>query len=57
MRVEREIVQDTLARALVDAGEPARAARLLHHRATARHHHTYEDLLLTARAPAAASAG
>ncbi|MGW7317276.1 hypothetical protein [Streptomyces sp. NPDC054865] len=46
VRVEREIIQDTLARALVDAGEPARAARLLHHRTTIRHHHTYETLLL-----------
>ncbi|MFD3520912.1 hypothetical protein [Streptomyces sp. NPDC058653] len=52
VRVEREIIQDTLARALVDAGEPARAAELLHHRTTTRGHHTYEDLLLTARTPA-----
>ncbi|BDH05408.1 hypothetical protein [Streptomyces seoulensis] len=49
VRVEREIIQDTLARALVDAGDPARAAELLHHRTTTRHHHTYEDLLLSAR--------
>ncbi|QIQ01474.1 hypothetical protein [Streptomyces liangshanensis] len=55
VRVEREIVQDTLARALVDAGEPARAAALLHHRTGTRHHHAYEDLLLTARAPAPAA--
>ncbi|MGW6836880.1 hypothetical protein ACWGCI_26210 [Streptomyces sp. NPDC054949] len=47
VRVEREIIQDTLARALVDAGDPARAARLLHHRTTHRHHHAYETLLLT----------
>ncbi|GAB2883882.1 tetratricopeptide repeat protein [Streptomyces mayteni] len=47
VRVEREIVQDTLARALTDIGEHARAADLLHHRVTTRHHHTYEDLLLT----------
>ena len=49
VRVEREIIQDTLARALIDAGEPTRAAELLHHRTTTRHHHTYEDLLLSAR--------
>ncbi|MER6518356.1 hypothetical protein ACFWHQ_23100 [Streptomyces sp. NPDC060334] len=36
-----------LALALVDAGDPARAARLLHHRTTHRHHHAYETLLLT----------
>ncbi|WP_246150192.1 hypothetical protein [Streptomyces qinzhouensis] len=47
VRVEREIVQDTLARALVDAGEPERAATLLHHRTTARRQHSYERLLLT----------
>ncbi|OKJ09299.1 hypothetical protein AMK19_18335 [Kitasatospora sp. CB01950] len=46
VRVEREIVQDTLARALVDTGEHARAAALLHERVTTRRHHTYEDLLL-----------
>ncbi|MET9387715.1 hypothetical protein ABZY09_43645 [Streptomyces sp. NPDC002928] len=46
VRVEREIIQDTLARALIDTGEPARAAQLLHHRTTHRHHHTYEDHLL-----------
>jgi tetratricopeptide (TPR) repeat protein len=46
VRVEREIVSDTLARALVDAGEPDRAAHLLHHRITTRHHHTYEHHLL-----------
>ncbi|MFJ1616325.1 hypothetical protein ACIODT_36770 [Streptomyces sp. NPDC088251] len=53
VRVEREIIQDTLARALVDAGQHVRAAGLLHHRTTTRHHHTYEDLLLAARTPAA----
>ncbi|MFI6526911.1 hypothetical protein [Streptomyces uncialis] len=53
VRVEREIVQDTLARALVDTGDHTRAAGLLHHRTTTRRHHTYEDLLLAARAPAA----
>lgn len=47
VRVEREIVHDTLARALVDAGEPDRAAHLLHHRITTRHHHTYEHHLLS----------
>lgn len=47
VRVEREIIQDTLARALADAGEPTRAAALLHHRTTTRHHHTYETRLLT----------
>ncbi|OUC94483.1 hypothetical protein CA983_35035 [Streptomyces swartbergensis] len=47
VRVEREIIKDTLARALIDAGQPQRAAHLLHHRRTTRHHHTYEDLLLT----------
>ncbi|MFD0629282.1 hypothetical protein ACFQ2K_48405 [Streptomyces sanglieri] len=52
VRVEREIIQDTLARALVDAGEHVRAATLLHHRTTTRRHHTYEDLLLAARTPA-----
>ncbi|MFC8455239.1 hypothetical protein [Kitasatospora sp. NPDC057223] len=46
VRVEREIIQDTLARALVEAGEPARAADLLRRRTTDRHHHTYENLLL-----------
>ncbi|WP_327176366.1 hypothetical protein OG599_14380 [Streptomyces sp. NBC_01335] len=46
VRVEREIIQDTLARALVDAGEHVRAAELLHRRTTTRHHHVYEDLLL-----------
>ncbi|MEU9419013.1 hypothetical protein [Streptomyces sp. NPDC048272] len=46
VRVEREIVQDTLARALADAGEPDRAAALLHHRANSRTHHVYEDLLI-----------
>ncbi|MER5561185.1 hypothetical protein ABT071_21530 [Streptomyces sp. NPDC002506] len=52
VRVEREIIQDTLARALVDAGEHERAASLLHHRTTTRRHHTYEDLLLATRTPA-----
>ncbi|MFD6437631.1 hypothetical protein [Streptomyces venezuelae] len=51
VRVEREIIQDTLARALVDAGEPVRAAELLHHRTTTRRHHTYESLLLHHPAP------
>ncbi|GAA2239069.1 hypothetical protein GCM10010232_27450 [Streptomyces amakusaensis] len=51
VRVEREIIQDTLARALVDTGEPARAAGLLHHRTTTRRHHAYEDLLLSVRPP------
>ncbi|MGW2054570.1 hypothetical protein ACWCOZ_11720 [Streptomyces sp. NPDC001840] len=55
VRVEREIIQDTLARALVDAGEHVRAAGLLHRRTTTRRHHTYEDLLLAARAPATAA--
>jgi hypothetical protein len=49
VRVEREIVHDTLARALVDAGEPNRAAHLLHHRLTTRHHHHYEHHLLRPR--------
>ncbi|MFF4323173.1 hypothetical protein [Streptomyces sp. NPDC001568] len=48
VRVEREIVQDTLARALVDAGDPHRAAELLYHRTHSRVHHVYEDLLLGA---------
>ncbi|MEU3707984.1 hypothetical protein AB0E82_37585 [Streptomyces anulatus] len=34
VRVEREIIQDTLARALIDSGEHTRAAALLHHRTT-----------------------
>ncbi len=55
VRVEREIIQDTLARALVDAGDHTRAADLLRHRTTTRHHHTYEDLLLTTAAPATAA--
>ncbi|WP_329238174.1 hypothetical protein OG488_38220 [Streptomyces sp. NBC_01460] len=46
VRVEREIIQDTLARALIESGYPARAAALLHHRTTTRRHHHYEDLLL-----------
>ncbi|WP_406140266.1 hypothetical protein OH828_26865 [Streptomyces anulatus] len=41
--MEREIIQDTLARALIDSGDPARAAALLHH------HYSYEDLLLAPR--------
>ncbi len=53
--VEREIIQDTLARALIDAGQPDRAAHLLHHRRTTRHHHAYEDLLLATRNHAADS--
>ncbi|MYV99968.1 hypothetical protein GT354_17090 [Streptomyces sp. SID3343] len=52
VRVEREIVQDTLARALTDTGRHARAAELLRGRSTTRRHHAYEDLLLT---PAAAT--
>ncbi|MFJ3709578.1 hypothetical protein [Streptomyces sp. NPDC090053] len=52
VRVEREIIQDTLARALADSGQHVRAARLLHHRTATRHHHTYEDLLLAPTAPA-----
>ncbi|TJZ51201.1 hypothetical protein FCH28_22205 [Streptomyces piniterrae] len=47
--MEREIVQDTLARALIDTGAHARAADLLHHRVVTRRHHKYGDLLLTAR--------
>lgn len=51
VRVEREIVQDTLARALVDAGEPDRAAQLLDHRIHTRTGHRYEhDLLRTSKA-------
>ncbi|GAA2678361.1 hypothetical protein GCM10010400_47030 [Streptomyces aculeolatus] len=46
VRVEREIVQDTLARALTDIGEHTRAADLLHHRVSSRDHHVYEDQLL-----------
>lgn len=57
VRVEREIVQDTLARALADSGQPGRAAALLHRRITTRRHHTYEDLLLAPRTfPRATSA-
>lgn len=52
--VEREIIQDTLARSLIDAGQPERATQLLHHRRSARQHHTYEDLLLAHAAPATA---
>ncbi|WP_328916737.1 MULTISPECIES: hypothetical protein [unclassified Streptomyces] len=52
VRVEREIIQDTLARALADAGEHERAAGLLHHRTGTRRHHVYEDLLLNAASPA-----
>ncbi|OON80171.1 hypothetical protein [Streptomyces tsukubensis] len=47
VRVEREIIQDTLARALAEAGEHARAADLLSQRTATRAHHAYEDLLLT----------
>ncbi|MFJ8921523.1 hypothetical protein [Streptomyces sp. NPDC102415] len=46
VRVEREIIQDTLARALVVQGDGEGAARLLHQRTTGRRHHRYEDLLL-----------
>lgn len=46
VRVEREIVQDTLARALVDAGEPDRAAQLLDQRIHTRHGHDYEQRLM-----------
>lgn len=53
VRVEREIIQDTLARALADSGEHTRAAHLLHHRRTTRRHHAYEDHLLTPAAPPA----
>ncbi|MFI2211299.1 hypothetical protein [Streptomyces sp. NPDC020141] len=56
VRVEREIVQDTLARALADAGEHARAAGLLHRRTAVRRHHVYEDLLLVPRPAASAGA-
>ncbi|MGW6877414.1 hypothetical protein [Streptomyces xanthophaeus] len=49
VRAEREIIQDTLARALIDTGQMEQAAHLLHHRTTHRHHHTYETLLLTPR--------
>ncbi|AXG76424.1 hypothetical protein DVK44_00605 [Streptomyces paludis] len=52
VRVEREIVQDTLARALLGTGEHTRAVHLLHHRTSTRRHHTYEDLLLSPTAPA-----
>lgn len=47
VRVEREIIQDTLARALVDCGEHTRAAQLLNQRRAIRRHHAYEDHLLT----------
>ncbi|MFD9061027.1 hypothetical protein ACFVZ3_05850 [Kitasatospora purpeofusca] len=57
VRVEREIVQDTLARALIDTGDRARAAALLHGRVTTRRHHTYEDLVLTPRATPAGTPG
>ncbi|MGK5543588.1 hypothetical protein ACSNOH_02440 [Streptomyces sp. URMC 127] len=57
VRVEREIIQDTLARALIDAGQPQRAAHLLHHRTTARRNHTYENLLLAPQDPTARPAG
>ncbi|OUC80201.1 hypothetical protein, partial [Streptomyces swartbergensis] len=46
VRVEREIVQDTLARALADTGQGKRAAALLEDRLSVRRHHRYEDLLL-----------
>ncbi|WP_229859945.1 hypothetical protein [Streptomyces poonensis] len=49
VRVEREIVHDTLARALAETGQGERAAALLEDRLTRRTHHRYEDLLLTPR--------
>ncbi|CAL9304075.1 hypothetical protein SUDANB180_03887 [Streptomyces sp. enrichment culture] len=52
VRVEREIIQDTYARALVEAGRPRQAADLLHHCLTHRRHHMYETFLL-APAPGA----
>ncbi|MFC9133349.1 hypothetical protein ACFT4A_41800 [Streptomyces sp. NPDC057099] len=55
VRVEHEIIQDTLARALIDTGDHARAAALLHHRTTTRHHHAYEALILTAGTPTVAA--
>lgn len=51
VRMEREIIQDTLARALAGAGAYEHAARLLRHRTAGRRHHVYEDLLLTACSP------
>ncbi|WP_240361727.1 hypothetical protein [Streptomyces sp. MBT27] len=56
VRVEREIVQDTLARALAESGQGRRAAALLEHRTTLRTHHRYEDLLLATQ-PAGALPG
>ncbi|MEU2438364.1 hypothetical protein ABZ595_19590 [Streptomyces rubradiris] len=49
VRVEREIIQDTLARALIETGRLEAASRLLHHRITHRRHHAYEALLLSPR--------
>ncbi len=49
VRVEREIVTDTLARALADTGDHQRAAHLLEQRTARRTHHRYEDLLLAPR--------
>ncbi|MFI9161521.1 hypothetical protein [Kitasatospora aureofaciens] len=47
--MERRVVQDTIARALIDTGEHQRAARLPHERVTTRRPHVYEDLLLAPR--------
>ncbi|WP_067814843.1 hypothetical protein [Actinomadura kijaniata] len=44
--IEREVINDTLARSLLLSGRPDQAADLLHHRRTTRTHHHYEDLLL-----------
>jgi hypothetical protein len=51
--IEREIVQDTLARALILSDRPRHAADLLYHRRTTRTRHHYEDLLLSAPTPPA----
>ncbi|MYU37291.1 hypothetical protein [Streptomyces sp. SID8358] len=55
VRVEREIIEDTLARALVVQGDGPGAARLLHHRTSRRRHHHYEDLLLAPAGPPSAT--